>query len=330
MNPVHGCRAEQSAWRDVQKGWQTLYGDFDRLGVSVEWHDFQTEYPLDWGRSFHPQSIEFCWNLQGRGAVGGKDEVRGDYVPGSSGYYALTDEPVAASRTAHERHRFVTLEFSRSHLQTQLAESEGDLDPQMRAAIFPGKEASVVSKPRLMSSQERDVVVGLTQPPVPKAAQALWYQSKALELMSHFLFTPKDPEFFCMRQKRVARDRVERAKELLTQGPGESAHPRDARPGSGLQSVLSKPDFFARSRPDHSAILAKPTNGTRGGASSQRSLQCDGGGDGSRLLEPEPFQQSVLRTDRLLSGALSDGEKCGSRSLTTTAVAVQRRLNVIS
>ena len=216
MNPVHGCRAEQSAWRDVQKGWQTLYGDFDRLGVSVEWHDFQTEYPLDWGRSFHQQSIEFCWNLQGRGAVGGKDEVRGDYIPGSSGYYALTDEPVAASRTAYERHRFVTLEFSRSHLQTQLAESEGDLDPQMRAAIFPGKEASVVSKPRLMSSQERDVVVSLTQPPVPKAAQALWYQSKALELMSHSLFTPKDPEFFCMRQKRVARDRVERAKELLT------------------------------------------------------------------------------------------------------------------
>jgi len=40
-------------------------------------------------------------------------------------------------------------------------------------------------------------------------------ETQALELMAHFLFVPKDPEFFCMRQKRVARERVERTKELL-------------------------------------------------------------------------------------------------------------------
>lgn len=215
MNPKSAWQAEQGAWRDVPSGWQQLYGDFDRLGVSVEWHDFRTKHPLDWGRSFHPQSIEFCLNLDGRGAVAGEDHARGDYVPGSSGYYSVVDRPISASRAACDHHRFVTLEFSRSHLQKQLAESEGDLDPQMRAAIFPGTEASIVSQPRLMSAQERDVVAGLNRPPVPKAAQSLWYQSKALELMSHFLFLPKNPEFFCMRQKRVARDRVERTKELL-------------------------------------------------------------------------------------------------------------------
>src|SRR5438046_10336238 len=67
-----------------------------------------------------------------------------------------------------------------------------------------------------MSIQQRAVVSSLGEPPVSKAAQILWYQSKALELMAHFLFEPKDPEFFCMRQKRVARERVERAKELLS------------------------------------------------------------------------------------------------------------------
>ena len=61
----------------------------------------------------------------------------------------------------------------------------------------------------------QQVVGTLLKPPVSKPAQSLWYQSKALELMSHFLFTPKDPEFFCQRQKRVARDRVERTKDLL-------------------------------------------------------------------------------------------------------------------
>ena len=85
----------------------------------------------------------------------------------------------------------------------------------MREVIFPRKEQSVVSAPQPMSTQQRAIVASLAQPPVPKAARILWYQSKALELLSHFLFEPKDPEFFCMRQKKVARDRVVRTKELL-------------------------------------------------------------------------------------------------------------------
>ena len=205
----------EAPWHEVRHGWRQLYGDFDRLGVSVEWHEFRTEQALDWGSSFRPQSVEFCLNLEGRGAVGQESRARGDYVPGSSGFYSLGDAPLTAWRGAHDRHRFVTLEFSRQHLQQQLEHCEADLDLQIRAAIFPVKETAIVSKPQPMSVQQRDVVAGLAQPPVPKAAQILWYQSKALELMAHFLFEPKDPELFCMRQKRVARDRVERTKELL-------------------------------------------------------------------------------------------------------------------
>ena len=205
----------QTAWCEVPNGWRQLYGDFDRLGLSVEWHEFRTEEALDWGRSFRPRSVEFCLNMEGRGAVDPKNAARGDYTSGTSGYYSLGDEPLLATRDANDRHRFVTLEFSQKHLQKQLQGCEADLDPQMRAAIFPEKANAVVSQPRPMSVQQRDVVATLAQPPVPKAAQILWYQSKALELMAHFLFLPKDPEFFCMRQKRVARDRVERTKELL-------------------------------------------------------------------------------------------------------------------
>jgi AraC-like DNA-binding protein len=203
--------AERGAWRQVPKGWRQLWGDFDRLGVSLQWHDFQTERELDWGASFHPRSLEFCLNVEGRGAVGN----RGDYTSRSAGYYAVTDEPLRASRQAKDHHQFVTVEFSNRHLQQQLVDCEADLDPQLRSAIFPQKERSVVSSARPMTAEQEQVVSTLLRPPVSKPAQSLWYQSKALELMSHFLFTPKDPEFFCMRQKRVARDRVERTKELL-------------------------------------------------------------------------------------------------------------------
>ncbi|HVF72052.1 MAG TPA: AraC family transcriptional regulator [Chthoniobacterales bacterium] len=205
------CKDEAIAWRAVPQGWRQLWGDFDRLGVSLQWHDFRTERSLDWGVSFRPRSLEFCLNVEGRGAVGD----RADYTPGSAGYYAVANEPLRAVRQARDHHQFVTVEFSNRHLQGQLAECEADLDPQLRAAIFPAKERSVVSAARPMTPEQRSVVSSLLQPPVSKPAQSLWYQSKALELMSHFLFTPKDPEFFCMRQKRVARDRVERTKELL-------------------------------------------------------------------------------------------------------------------
>jgi len=208
---VNETIAERGAWREVPKGWRQLWGDFDRLGVSLQWHDFRTERAFDWGLSFHPRSLEFCLNLEGRGAVGD----RADYVPGSAGYYAVAEEPLHATRQARDHHQFLTVEFSNRHLQQQLADCEGDLDPQLRAAVFPEKERSIVSSARPMTTDQRQVVSSLLSPPVAKAAQSLWYQSKALELMSHFLFTPKDPEFFCMRQKRVARDRVERTKELL-------------------------------------------------------------------------------------------------------------------
>jgi AraC family transcriptional regulator len=209
------AQAEQGAWSQVELGWRQLYGDFDRLGISIEWHDFRLPQAIDWGRSFHQRSLEFCLNLNGRGAVGAKGQTRSNYNPGNSGYYAIANEPLPASRQANDHHQFVTLEFSREHLQKQFVQSEADLEPEIRRVIFGDKDQSVVAPARPMSTQQRDVVASLAEPPVAKAAQILWYQSKALELMAHFLFAPKDPEFFCMRQKRVARERVERAKELL-------------------------------------------------------------------------------------------------------------------
>src|SRR5690242_2471827 len=214
MSTMNGELSEQAAWTNVSHGWQQLYGSFEKQGISIEWHDFKTSRPLDWAESFRPGSVEFCLNLDGRGAVG-RGNATHDYGPSSSGYYAVADEPLRATRQAHDRHRFVTLEYSREHLQRQVAASEGDLTPAMREVIFPGKPETVVSMPQPMTAEQRAIVASLAEPPVPKAARILWYQSKALELMSHFLFEPKDPELFCMRQKRVARDRVLRTKELL-------------------------------------------------------------------------------------------------------------------
>ena len=90
------CAAEQAAWREVKEGWRPLYGDVDSMGVAVEWHDFQMARSFNWGRTFHPRSLEFCLNLGGHGEVGATAKT--DYAPGNSGYYAVGDEPLPASR----------------------------------------------------------------------------------------------------------------------------------------------------------------------------------------------------------------------------------------
>ena len=105
MISLDPAMAEQGAWRDVPQGWRQLYGDFEKLGVSVEWHDFKTRRSLDWGRSFHQQSIEFCLNLNGRGAVRAAG-AHAEFVSGTSGYYAITDDPLSAIREANDRHQF--------------------------------------------------------------------------------------------------------------------------------------------------------------------------------------------------------------------------------
>lgn len=208
------CSSHQlQPWRRLQQGGRQLYGRSGAEAVSLEWHDFKAERPLDWGASFRPQTLEFCLNVEGCGSVGGQG--RSDYVARSSGYYSVFDDPLPATRCGQQRHQFVSLQFSRTHLQHQLADSEADLDPLVRRVVFGAKETSVVSTPQPMTGEQRTLVSSLLEPPVPKQALRLWYQSKALELMAHFLFVPKDPELFCMRQKRVARDRVARTKELL-------------------------------------------------------------------------------------------------------------------
>src|SRR2546423_5716577 len=99
------CNEEAIAWSAVSQGWRQLWGDFDRLGVALQWHDFRTERALDWGRSFRPRSLEFCLNVGGRGAGGD----HADYIPGRAGCYPVEDETLRAMRQERHHHPFVSV-----------------------------------------------------------------------------------------------------------------------------------------------------------------------------------------------------------------------------
>ncbi len=204
---------ESSAWAQVKEGWRQLYGSFAREGVSVENHEFRATSPVDWGRSFHRNSVELCLNLRGTGTVR-DDRTQVRYAPHTVGFYCNANSDLEAKRAAGENHSFITVELSRGFLETQVDSMEDSLHPALRRwLINKGGSAAAVGA---MSPGQEVTFQALRQPPVPVAAQKLWYQAKTLELLSQVLFQPiQQEEFFCHRQKRVAQERIERTTAIL-------------------------------------------------------------------------------------------------------------------
>jgi AraC-like DNA-binding protein len=204
---------ENSAWAQVKQGWRQLYGSFAREGVSVENHEFEAAEHLNWGRSFHRNSVELCLNLRGTGSVH-DGRTKALYQPHTVGFYCNAEADLKAQRNKGETHSFITVELSREYVETQVHSMEDGLHPALRRwLINRGGSAAAVGA---MSPGQEVTFQALRQPPVPQAAHRLFYQAKTLELLSQVLFqaTPQE-EFFCQRQKRVARERVERTTAIL-------------------------------------------------------------------------------------------------------------------
>jgi AraC-like DNA-binding protein len=73
-----------------------------------------------------------------------------------------------------------------------------------------------MAETRPMTVAQQTLSAVLNQPPVPEAARPLWYEAKTLEVLSQVLFLGDErDEMFCMRQKRVSRERVEKVKAIL-------------------------------------------------------------------------------------------------------------------
>ena len=108
----------QAAWTNVSHGWQRLYGSFEEMGICIEWHDFTTSQPLDWAESFRPRSIEFCLNLDGRGAIG-----RGNATPRLRPEQLRAIMRSATSRSAPRGRRTIIIALSRSNIRESICKS---------------------------------------------------------------------------------------------------------------------------------------------------------------------------------------------------------------
>lgn len=206
--------AEALAWKTIGPGWRPLFGSFHDLGFSFEWHEFTAKEELDWARSFHPGSVELCLNLDGAGVLScGPQTV--ELPPENFAFYFQGQPPLKASRRAGEQHRFITVEFAPVFLKEHFQKRLDDLHPIVRAVVSGEANASLVSTPERLLLMFRQLMESLRNCPVFRPAQEMWFRSKALEIAAHLFFQPAGGELLCTRTQRLARERVEKAKQIL-------------------------------------------------------------------------------------------------------------------
>jgi AraC family transcriptional regulator len=206
---------EAGAWNAVGEGWNHLFGSFEKVGVSFEWHDFSTPQNFDWGKSFHPESVEICLNLTGSGSIS-VGKARAEFTAHSAGFYHQGSTALAARRSPGERHQFLTVEYSLPFVRACFSESTERLHPLLQGALEKANTPSGVSEPQTLTTEQLQMVHSLRRPPVVSCALPLWYQSKALELAATFFFQSQShEELFCHRQNRVGQERVEKVLAIL-------------------------------------------------------------------------------------------------------------------
>lgn len=169
---------------------------------------------MDWAKSFHPGSLEICFNLAGTGSVSCGTH-RAEYTPLSAGFYVCGTGAIHAVRNSGEQHHFLTVEFAPDFLQQHLGGKIEFLHPLVKGIVASEKVISGVASAARVTSRQRELIFSLCEPPVIPAARSIWYQSRALDLMAEFFFLPPKKELFCVRQKQVSRERVDRVIKIL-------------------------------------------------------------------------------------------------------------------
>jgi len=217
QKPNHG-RLKKPPVRGPDRGDRRhLYGGFSDLGVSIGWHEMETPQAYEWSRDFHPDSLEICLNLAGHGSIRGAGSSV-DFEPLTAGFYLPGQHALQAWRDPKQQHRFLTLEFSARYLREKLAACDGGLQPLVEGFMRGDPTQGCFGELHRLTAAQEQRVAYLLHPPVLQGARPLWYQGKVLEIMSEFFFERRgEDELFCDRQKRLARERVERVVALLRQ-----------------------------------------------------------------------------------------------------------------
>lgn len=203
---------ECPAWQGIRGVWKPVCGGIFEHGFSLEWHDFHASEAVDWAKSFHEEALEICLNFGGEGSLGGGKTAR-EIGAGQTAVYSKHE---VACRNADCGHRFFTLEVTPDFLRERLAPVMDNLRPEVVRFLEKPKSTQGLLDRMPLAASLLPLRMHLLEPPVFPSAHALWYQGKILDILSATVFREDRPvELFCSQNRRINRERVERARFLL-------------------------------------------------------------------------------------------------------------------
>lgn len=206
---------EGRAWSRIRGTWKQLHGSFAEQGLSVEWHDFRLDKDMDWGRSFHPGSLEICLNFSGAGSLQ-DGESEQELAAQQVAVYTLQNRRLRAVRRASSLHRFLTLEIAPSFLRAQFGGEMASLKAPIRQFAESGAQAPPFLEILSMPASLLGARLQFIQPPVTGGALRAWYLGRTLEILAQTVFRQDtENELFCERHQRVNRQRVERVRFVI-------------------------------------------------------------------------------------------------------------------
>lgn len=198
-----------------------LAGRLGGDGFQVLHHRISISDPVRNVTDHPPSVLELCLNLSGSARLGGI--AAPVFLEPSTGCFYLTagrDMNVWRNPTHH--HEFLTITFSAGFLRSHLQSCDGALHSLADRFLRQPATALGVGQSRMLNAEEQQIARQLSNPPVAQGARALWVRAKILELMARFLFQSDErEELFCDRQKRLARERVNRVVAILQGRLGE-------------------------------------------------------------------------------------------------------------
>jgi len=194
---------------------RVLYGNMLEQGASLTWHEFRASDRSAGACVFNPRSLGLYLNVAGQASLSCGDATI-SLEPMDSVLFTTGNAALELGRSEGQEHRFLTLQLSAEFLRSRLAECDGALHPMVERLLNGDARRARAGEVRPLTTQQEQFVTHLLEPPCPQAARPVWYQGQVLALIADFLFErPGEDELFCDRQKRVARERVERVIAVL-------------------------------------------------------------------------------------------------------------------
>ena len=214
---------DSSPWRESKKGWRVEVVNEGHEENSYKFSVIEAEInkDIEYECASDEDGILLRVCLEGAGTINTAG-IEKQYFPNMMMAIQVKRYEKIQCRHTKGHQKFINIKFTESFLKEILKNSRDDLRAGLDEMIFdPNRvEGEKPFKIReFLRQEERQIAESISAPSISGSGSSLWFRAKAMEILSQWAFSDsrERKEFFCSRQKRAVLERIEKAKDYLSE-----------------------------------------------------------------------------------------------------------------